>query len=161
MQYIEIHISEYLVQFIKERFTCLDNGAVLLPQFTTMWYAIVNGAVSRPEHESPVVGNLTIAVRDLSTCKNLRCCNHIGKKRMDYIEKLARQWFDMELFEYMERRYYKEGVDYQASAWLFYEEYKLEGFLTFEALLQKHVRWKNKRRNYIKNSDQLEIDLDF
>ena len=159
MYTILVQCPEYVAHYLKKKFHVSD-GAVLLPQFTLSWYAIANSAQRRPPTEVPHQGNLFVAFHEKSVpLKDLRRQNWLSDKRLRYISKLLRWDFDMNLLEYMEREHYRHGVDYESAARQFHRLYELEGLVSEEALLKKHIRWKKLRKEFRLQAEQMDIEF--
>ncbi|MBQ8100523.1 MAG: hypothetical protein IJ169_04460 [Paludibacteraceae bacterium] len=157
MYFISINIHPYLAQYARVRFAQVD-GAVLLPRDSIIHYALINRLQAPPKFAAATQpGNLAVAVRETETEKDVRRLNGLSDSANRHIEQLLRLDFDMTLHEYMDRAYYKQGTDYLQAAALFHQHYRLGSTITQEALLKKHVRWKKRRRDYRKNSEQLEL----
>ncbi len=153
---IPLTVAPYIACWARQHYP-KANDAVLMPRESLALYAIVNRLQRRPRNVVPSGGNLLIGISEKKVDKDLQTCNWLPPTAMTHIESMLRMEFDMQLHNYMDKRYYRDGIDYKVSAQVFHDHYGLGDTITEEALLKKHVRYKQMRLKYRRMAQQTEL----
>lgn len=156
MVVVPLTVAPYLALWAKQRYPKMDE-VVLLPRESLVLHVIINRLQRRPRNTVPSTGNLLIGISEKRVEKDLQVNNWLKPASMTHIERLLRMEFDMVLHDYMDKRFYREGIDYEVSAHTFHEHYNLGDTITDSALLKKHVRYKHVRLQYRRKVQQTEL----
>lgn len=155
---VTIQVAPYLAQYARKRWAVTSDGGVIPPKYTQLYYTLVGWLSAKPVGANLPAGNLTVLLAEKDVSKDLRHNVWLSPQALFRIERALRCDFDMTLHDYMDELYYRKGIDYQMSAVAFCERYGLDGLISEEALLKKHVRFKKLRRQN-RGVWQTELDL--
>lgn len=160
MLILNIHVKPYLAEYARRRYGCPIPNTAQFPASSLVNHAIVNSLVQTPAKTEPRNGNLFVMVNEkICNLKDLDVYNYLTFDGENNVREKLLLDFDVHLHSYMDTQRYRFGIDYKDSALAFVEKYHLDGLVTSEALLKKHVRWKKKVTHYRTEGVQLKMNF--
>lgn len=160
MTILNIYVKPYLAAYARSRYSTGMPDVVRFPAASLVNHTIINKLTKRPDGAEPREGNLMVLVNDkVPGCKDFTQYNFLPLTGETAVNNALLMNFDAHLHFYMDRKRYDDGIDYKDSADAFIQLYGLEGLISADALLKKHVRWKSMVRAYRQEPIQLEMKL--